>query len=203
MDPYYYHIYSSDLPPERSYRLKHPKRDRVTTDISHFKLKGYKKRNLYSGYNNYTELEKEWMVKVKHELRTKHGVDLDLRKPFGPRAPDSTVTEGTQTIVSGADPLWDETMLLKYIVAYKFEMTNIVSNLLYHFEWRQTNVPRPYLMARVIPVMEKGLLYIHGRSMDMSPIIILDFVKLEEMIDAKAIDPPMYCNLWNLLATYM
>lgn len=39
--------------------------------------------------------------------------------------------------------------------------------------------------------------------MDMTPIIILDFIKLEEMIDNQEIDPPAYCNLFNFLATYI
>lgn len=51
--------------------------------------------------------------------------------------------------------------------------------------------------------MNKGLLYIHGRCMDMTPIIILDFIKLEEMIDNNEIDPPTYCNLFAFTATYL
>jgi hypothetical protein len=51
--------------------------------------------------------------------------------------------------------------------------------------------------------MNKGLLYIHGRCMDMTPIIVLDFIKLEEMIENNEIDPPTYCNLFNFLATYV
>lgn len=39
--------------------------------------------------------------------------------------------------------------------------------------------------------------------MDMTPIIILDFIKLEEMIDNGEIDPPAYCNLFNFLGTYI
>ena len=68
-DPFYYHIFSDSLPHECAYRLVHPKRDQTTTDIVHFRAKGYKKRAIFKGYNNWTELEKEWMAKVKDELK--------------------------------------------------------------------------------------------------------------------------------------
>ena len=121
-DPFYYHIFSTSLPPEQAYRIIHPKKDQKTLDIAHFKQKGYKKRAIYLGYSNWTELEKEWIVKVKDELRKNHKIDLDVIKPFGLRAPNSSVIEGTNPIVSGRDPLWKDYMLLKYIVAYKFDM---------------------------------------------------------------------------------
>ena len=135
-DPFYYHIYKSTLPLERAYRLVHPKRNQVTTDIAHFKLKGYKKRQIYIGYNNWTALEKEWMVKVKDELRLNHNIDLDIIKPFGPRTTNGFVTEGETKVIPGVDPMWEEYMLLKYIVAYKFDMAEIVKNMIYHLEWR-------------------------------------------------------------------
>lgn len=136
MDPFYYHIYTDSLPPECSYRLVHPKKDQVTTDINHFKIKGYKKRAIFKGYNNWTDLEKEWMQKVKDELRMNHNIDLDVVKPYGPRMPNSICTQGENEIVNGRDPQWEEYMLLRYIVAYKFEMPTIIKNILYHFEWR-------------------------------------------------------------------
>jgi hypothetical protein len=146
-------------------------------------MKGYKKRAIYRGYSNWTDLEKEMMVKVKDELRKNHNVDLDVIKPFGPRMPNSIVTEGESPVVSGRDPLWEDFMLLRMIVAYKFDMPNIIKNIMFHFEWRQTNIPRPLLTNKTLCIMNKGLLYIHGRCMDMTPIIVLDFIKLEEMID--------------------
>ena len=86
-------------------------------------------------------------------------------------------------MVSGRDPLWQDYMLLKYIVAYKMDMPTITKNLIYHLEWRQTCVPRPMLTNKTVGVMNKGLLYIHGRAMDNTPILVMDFIKLEEMID--------------------
>jgi hypothetical protein len=64
-------------------------------------------------------------------------------------------------------------------------------------------MPRPILTNRTVGVLNKGLLYIHGRCMDMTPIVILDFIKLEEMIDSGEIDPPTYCNLFNFVGTYV
>jgi hypothetical protein len=94
-------------------------------------------------------------------------------------------------------------MLLKYIVAYKMDMPTIIKNLIYHFEWRQTCIPRPMLTNKTVGVMNKGLLYIHGRAMDNTPILVMDFIKLEEMIDKNEIDPESYCNLFAFMATYM
>lgn len=188
---------------EEAYRIVHAKKGQVTRDIADFKQKGYKKRAIYSGYSNWTELEKEWIVKVKDELRKNHNIDLDVIKPFGPRNPNSVVIEGTNPIVSGRDPNWREYKLLKYIVAYKFNMPNIIKNLVYHLEWRQTCIPRPILTDQTVKCMNKGLLYIHGRAMDNTPILIMDFVKLEEMIDNKEITPEIFCNLFAFNSTYL
>ena len=68
-DPFYYHIFSSSLPLEQAYRIIHPKKDQKSLDVAHFKVKGNKKRAIFSGYSNWTELEKEWIVKTKKELR--------------------------------------------------------------------------------------------------------------------------------------
>jgi hypothetical protein len=135
-DPFYYHIYQDSLPPEAAYRILHPKKDQVTTDIAHMKVKGYKKRAIFKGYKNWTDVEKEWMQKVKDELISQHGIDLNIVKPYGPRMPDGKVTPGENKIVSGRDPMWQEYMLLRMIVAYKFDMPSIIKNLLIHLEWR-------------------------------------------------------------------
>ena len=37
----------------------------------------------------------------------------------------------------------------------------------------------------------------------MTPILVMDFVKLEEMIDTGEIDPPSYCNIFAFMATYI
>jgi hypothetical protein len=66
-------------------------------------------------------------------------------------------------IVSGRDPLLTDEILLRYCIARKMNIDLILPDLLYHLEWRQTNIPRPILQSSSIAVLETGVLYIHGR----------------------------------------
>lgn len=48
-----------------------------------------------------------------------------------------------------------------------------------------------------------GILYIHGRAMDLAPILILDLIKLGDLLDANQITPEMFTNLMNFYCSYM
>ena len=47
------------------------------------------------------------------------------------------------------------------------------------------------------------MLYIHGRAMDFSPLLVMNLGMLANLLDKKEVDPPMFCNLMNFLCTYM
>ena len=64
-DPFLYFVYQNTLPPEEAYRVIHPKTDLVTNNLKETKVKGYKRRYIFDGYDNYTPYEKEFLVKLK------------------------------------------------------------------------------------------------------------------------------------------
>ena len=76
-------------------------------------------------------------------------------------------------------------------------------DLKFHLEWRQTNIPMPILTDRTVHLLRQGFLYIHGRAKDMSPIVMMDIIKLQELLDKKQIDPPTFCQLQAFVSHYL
>lgn len=60
-----------------------------------------------------------------------------------------------------------------------------MKDVIFHLEWRQTNIPRPILQDSTIRLLGSGILYIHGRAMDLAPILILDLINLGDLLDKK------------------
>ncbi len=58
----------------------------------------------------------------------------------------------------------------------------MVKDVLNHLEWRQTNMPIPVLTKETLNLLNKGMMYVHGRSKDLCPIIIIDFKLLAELL---------------------
>ena len=56
-DPFWYHIYQDSLPFEQVYRVVPQHKDRVVNNAAELKVKGFKKRQFFSGWNNYTAAE--------------------------------------------------------------------------------------------------------------------------------------------------
>ena len=71
LHPYYYHIYSQSLPTEAAYRVMRAEIHQKSTTLIESKSSAFRKnrRYIFEGYNNWTELEKEWIAKVKLEMR--------------------------------------------------------------------------------------------------------------------------------------
>lgn len=143
------------------------------------------------------------MQKLKQELFKRHGIEIDKLKSFGPRAKNSIVNEGSNKIINGRDYHLHDAILLKFCTARFWDFEKIIPDIIYHLEWRQTNIPIPYLTDRTLTVLNKGMLYIHGRCMDYTPIMIIDFGRLKEMLDNNEIDWHEFCNLHNFLAEYI
>lgn len=170
-------------------------------------MKGYKRRTIFDGWNNFTEFEKEWIEKVKVELHDKHGIVLGFRKPYGcgegASETNGIFKPGQNKIVPGRDALFSDSVLLRYIVTRRFEMAAITRDVIYHLEWRQINVPAPKLTNKTLNLLNKGILYIHGRSKDLFPIIILDFKRLSEMLQKNEINEGIFCSLYNFISLYI
>jgi hypothetical protein len=73
---------------------------------------------------------------IKSEFKKKHGIDLDVVKPFGPRNEESKFTEGTNQVVNGRDKLLEDQYLMRFAIARYFDIDMIVNDLKLHFEWR-------------------------------------------------------------------
>ena len=109
-----------------------------------------------------------------------HGIGLDEFKLFGPRVPGGKVKPGEAEVVNGRDYHFNDSDILKFLVARQFDIKKVLPDLKYHLEWRQTNVPRPVLTDRLVYLINKGILYIHGRSKDYSPIVVITLKNLAE-----------------------
>ena len=92
-DPIWYHVFQNSLPLEQAYRVVPSWKDRKVSKPEELKVKGFKKRQFFSGWNNYTDAEMKIAKDIKAELK-KHGIDLDNVKSFGPRADNSAFTKG-------------------------------------------------------------------------------------------------------------
>jgi hypothetical protein len=165
--------------------------------------KGYKRRYIFSGWNNYTPFEKQFIQKVKNELKDKHGLDLSLLKPYGPREENGRVYEGKSPIVSGRDYHLNDSDILRFSVGRHFVLNDTVSDLIFHLQWRQTNVPMPYLCDATLKILKTGMFYIHGRTMELQPILVLDFGPLRALLDKNEIDAHLFCSLHNFMSRYM
>lgn len=132
-----------------------------------------------------------------------YGNDMTVLKDFGPRMPESVVTQGQNKIIGGRDIHLTDSHILRYLVARQFDIKKVLPEVLFHLEWRQTNIPRPYLTDRALNLIDKGLMYIHGRCKDQAPIIVLNFKALADMLKMKTIDPPTFLNLHNFYANYI
>ena len=61
----------------------------------------------------------------------------------------------------------------------------------------------PMLTNKIIEILKSGIIYIHGRCKDFQPIVILDFIKLEDLLTRKVITNFNFCSAHNFLATYI
>lgn len=116
------------------------------------------------------------------------GIDLNLKKAYGPRIKGGKVVIGTSEVVKGTDTMFNDHDILKFIVAREWNLEVIIDHLYNHLEWRQTNIPLPFITDRTLRMLKKGVMYVHGRAKDMSPILVVNFAAIGEMIDENDID---------------
>ena len=134
--PFFYHVYSDTLPPREAYLLKSDLRDITTESLESTRLKTYKRRHFYDGWNNYTPFEKSFIQQVKNQIKQDYGIDLDKLKDYGPRAENGIVVPGTQKVLDGRDQLFGDSNILRFCVSRAFDMSRVVPDLMSHLEWR-------------------------------------------------------------------
>lgn len=64
-------------------------------------------------------------------------------------------------------------------------------------------IPRPTLTNKLLKLLNTGLLYIHGRAKDHSPILVLSFAPMGPLLRNKDINAAEFGALYNFYARYM
>ena len=206
-DPYYYHTWTDNLPTEVCYRIEPSKKNIVTESIDQIKKKGFQRRFIYNysnrGWDNWTQFEKDKVKEVKDIVLKENGIDLSIIKDFGPCTDDYQWHPGTMEIINGVDILYDDSIILRYLAAREFDVQRVIKELIPNLEFRQTSMPVPRLTEKITNLLNKGLFYVHGRTRDLSPIIVLDLKRLKEFLDNKELDNKLYVHLHNYISNYI
>ena len=130
-------------------------------------------------------------------------IDLENIKTFGPRTQSRYVPEGSSEIRSGKDYFFNDAQILRYLVARDFDLNRVAVDMKYHLEWRQTNVPVPLLQDSTLRLLKSGIMYIHGRCKDQSPILVVNFGVLQDLLTRGIIDSGNFCSLHNFYGLYI
>ena len=69
--------------------------------------------------------------------------------------------------------------------------------------WRQQNIPLPILNEKALNMLRNGIMYIHGRTKDLHPIIVLDIKNLGALIEQDKIDVEAFGMMHNFLQNYI
>ena len=78
-------------------------------------------------------------------------------------------------------------------------------DLYLHLEWRQTNSPMAILNDKSLRILNLGLLYIHGRCKDGSPIVIFDMGRLVGVLKDKTnkLEEGVLGQVYNFMCGYI
>ena len=63
-------------------------------------------------------------------------------------------------------------------------------------------MPIQVLDDETLKLLNKGMVYIHGRSKDLCPIIVIDFKLLADLLKTNEINNQSFCKLHNFFANY-
>lgn len=155
-------------------------KDIMTHGPQDLKKKNGRPRLILLGWDNYTDFEKEQIEKTKALIKQDYGIDLRGSKDFGPRAAGSKVVRDAEKARDGMDYHFSDANILRYIGGWHFDLKKACADIVYHLQWRQTNVPIPILQDKTLFLINSGMFYIHGRCFDGSPVVIFD---VKHMID--------------------
>lgn len=93
--------------------------------------------------------------------------------------------------------------LLKFVVSRHFKVDDVVRDIMLHLPWRKNNIPLALLNQSGLKLLSEGIIHIHGRNKQGSPIMIVDFAKMIDLINKKILDSATFCNLYHFLANYI
>ena len=82
-------------------------------------------------------------------------------------------------------------------------MEDICKSILWTLEWRQNFYPFARMSDPLLSLLKHGLFYIHGRTKNYCPIMIINFTKLGQLLKSKELNNFNFCSLHNFYAMYM
>ena len=93
--------------------------------------------------------------------------------------------------------------ILRFIIAREYRFNDIIKDLRSHLEWRQINQPMCILNEQGLRLLKKGVMYIHGRCKDQTPLVVANMAMMGEMMDQEDISAEGFANMHHFLAGYM
>lgn len=134
----------------------------------------------------------------------KYNINTNIIDSYGPRSGTGYCVEGTNPPRDcGVDQEFTDVDILRFCYAFKMKVPDIISNMYYHLEWRKTYVPRPRMQEEMHQLLQSGILYMHGRCIDHTPIMVLDLSKLSVLLKTNQINNYKFCALNNFFARYI
>lgn len=111
-------------------------------------------------------------------MKKQFNIDFESIKDFGPRVEGGVFKDGSQQVVNGRDHWFNDSYILRFLTARFFDLKKVVKELRSHLEWRQIYYPLPLLTKEGLNLLNSGFMYIHGRTKDLSPILVMDWKNL-------------------------
>ena len=62
-------------------------------------------------------------------MKKRYGVELDLKKPFGPRTATGAVKEGAEKPLNGTDIRFDDHNIMRFLIAREWKMDAICKDI--------------------------------------------------------------------------
>ena len=184
------------------YRVIPHNKDDVATSKEQAVANKSRRRLIFGGWDNITPFEVKFLEDLKVQLFERYKIDFSDVKSFGPR-----LETGTHILTNMRDKRRDilltERHMLRFAAARYFDMEITVKEVAEHIAWRQQNIPVPILNKKALACMNKGVLYIHGRTKDFSPILVLDITNLAGLLKSGEMDPESFCVMHNFIAGYV
>eukprot|EP00357_Protocruzia_adherens_P002175 CAMPEP_0114984454 /NCGR_PEP_ID=MMETSP0216-20121206/7285_1 /TAXON_ID=223996 /ORGANISM="Protocruzia adherens, Strain Boccale" /LENGTH=561 /DNA_ID=CAMNT_0002346591 /DNA_START=167 /DNA_END=1852 /DNA_ORIENTATION=+ len=79
---------------------------------------------------------------------------------------------------------WDQTEILRILEGYKYKSKDAWKGIKSHTEWRQSYMP-PRLSEQGKQLLQRGLVYVHGRDHRYCPILVLNIKVMADAINEK------------------
>lgn len=92
---------------------------------------------------------------------------------------------------------------MRYLIGREWKLDLICKDIYAHLEWRETNIPLPVLHSQTLKCLKRGVLYVHGRSKDLSPILVCNLGALGPLLDEDEVCAESFVQLHNLCTGYI